>query len=90
MSRSRSAPPRTTPDGELTAASTDVRRDDAVPYRLAAGQQFAREKGWTFEIRPGDWTLLRKLFEARWDDDVFARVVAAFGGEPDDAPAPLP
>jgi hypothetical protein len=29
----------------------------------------AEDRGWDFELRPGDWTLLRKLFEGPWDAD---------------------
>ncbi|OGV69929.1 MAG: hypothetical protein A3K19_02080 [Lentisphaerae bacterium RIFOXYB12_FULL_65_16] len=29
----------------------------------------ARERNWDFEVRDGDWTLMDKLFHARWDDD---------------------
>ena len=29
----------------------------------------AKERGWEFEIRRGDWALLKKLFYAQWDDD---------------------
>jgi len=32
-------------------------------------RQEAEEKGWEFEKRPGDWSLLKKLFAGRWDDD---------------------
>ena len=27
------------------------------------------ERGWEFELRPGDWSLLKKLFYAEWDED---------------------
>jgi hypothetical protein len=29
----------------------------------------ATQRGWEFEVRPGDWSLLRRLFHAEWDDD---------------------
>ncbi|HUU22930.1 MAG TPA: DUF1638 domain-containing protein [Phycisphaerae bacterium] len=29
----------------------------------------AKQRNWRFELRKGDWTLLRKLFEGRWDED---------------------
>ncbi|MHC4982862.1 MAG: DUF1638 domain-containing protein [Planctomycetota bacterium] len=29
----------------------------------------ADERGWSFEIKKGDWTLLEKLFFGDWDDD---------------------
>jgi len=29
----------------------------------------AKKRGWQFELRDGDWTLLRKLFHGDWDDD---------------------
>jgi hypothetical protein len=29
----------------------------------------AEDRGWRFEKRPGDWTLLEKLFGGRWDED---------------------
>ena len=32
-------------------------------------RQEARCRGWQFELRDGDWTLLEKLFFGRWDED---------------------
>lgn len=32
-------------------------------------RQTAAGRGWEFELRDGDWTLLTKLFEGPWDDD---------------------
>lgn len=32
-------------------------------------RQEAQERGWEFELRDGDWTLLKKLFTGPWDDD---------------------
>ena len=29
----------------------------------------AAERGWEFELREGNWSLLRKLFFGTWDDD---------------------
>lgn len=36
---------------------------------IDAARQRADRRGWTFELRDGDWSLLRKLFEGRWDED---------------------
>ena len=36
---------------------------------VAAARAEAEKKGWTFDHRRGDWTLLEKLFSGRWDDD---------------------
>lgn len=36
---------------------------------IAAAQKRAAERGWEFELRRGDWALLRRLFEGPWDDD---------------------
>jgi len=40
--------------------------DDAL---IEATRQEAQRRGWEFEQRNGDWTLLRKLFDGSWDDD---------------------
>jgi hypothetical protein len=29
----------------------------------------AEERGWEFELRSGEWSLLKRLFYADWDDD---------------------
>ena len=36
---------------------------------ITQGRDEAHRRGWTFDLRPGDWTLLRRLFEGPWDDD---------------------
>jgi hypothetical protein len=36
---------------------------------VAAARRLARRRGWAFELRDGDWRLLRKLFLGEWDDD---------------------
>lgn len=36
---------------------------------LAQARRQARQRGWTFRRRKGDWTLLEKLFMGQWDDD---------------------
>ncbi len=36
---------------------------------IAATREEARRRGWEFELRDGDWTLLRRLFEGAWDED---------------------
>ena len=36
---------------------------------VKSARQFADEKGWTFEQRPGDWSLFEKLFYGKWDGD---------------------
>jgi len=36
---------------------------------LAQARRQARQRGWTFRRRKGDWTLLEKLFLGQWDDD---------------------
>lgn len=41
---------------------------DEEPF-IAASRKEAAERNWTFEVRPGDWTLMEKLFTGRWDDD---------------------
>jgi hypothetical protein len=32
-------------------------------------RQAAADRGWAFELRDGDWTLLKKLFDGPWDED---------------------
>ena len=36
---------------------------------IEQGKAEAARRGWTFDQRDGDWTLLRKLFDGPWDDD---------------------
>jgi hypothetical protein len=36
---------------------------------IEIARQRAKEKNWRFEHRQGDWSLLRKLFFGRWDED---------------------
>jgi len=36
---------------------------------VAAARAEARRRGWSFDHRRGDWTLLEKLFFGDWDDD---------------------
>lgn len=36
---------------------------------VAQAEDEARKRGWEFEVRAGDWNLLKKLFHAQWDDD---------------------
>ena len=36
---------------------------------IERGRQRAADNGWAFETRKGDWSLLKKLFHAQWDDD---------------------
>ncbi len=36
---------------------------------IEAGREDARKLGWQFEVRPGDMSLLRRLFEGPWDED---------------------
>ncbi|GAG52161.1 unnamed protein product [marine sediment metagenome] len=36
---------------------------------IEAARRRAEDRGWTFELRDGDWTLLEKLFFGRWDED---------------------
>lgn len=33
------------------------------------GAAEAKERNWQFEVRPGEWSLLKKLFDGQWDDD---------------------
>ena len=35
-----------------------------------ACHQHAAEQQWQFEVRQGEWSLLRKLFHGDWDSDV--------------------
>jgi hypothetical protein len=41
---------------------------DETPL-IEAGKADAAEMGWTFEQRPGDMSLLRRLFNGPWNDD---------------------
>ena len=41
---------------------------DEEPFVKMAEDQ-ARQRQWDFEVRRGDWTLLRKLFFGQWDGD---------------------
>jgi hypothetical protein len=41
---------------------------DEAPL-IRDSQQRARERGWEFENRRGDWSLLRRLFEGPWAED---------------------
>ena len=41
---------------------------DEGPF-IAASRQLARDRGWSFDLRQGEWTLLEKLFRGQWDDD---------------------
>ena len=41
---------------------------DERPF-VEAARAKAAERGWGFDQRPGDWTLLEKLFHGRWDED---------------------
>jgi len=34
-----------------------------------AAREQAAKSNWTFECRPGDWSLLERLFAAQWNDD---------------------
>ena len=36
---------------------------------IADARRQAEEKNWCFEVRKGDWSLLKKLFIGQWDDD---------------------
>ncbi len=36
---------------------------------IQAARQQACDNNWEFELREGDWSLLRKLFYCQWDDD---------------------
>jgi hypothetical protein len=36
---------------------------------IEMSRQRAQERGWDFEVRDGDWSLLEKLFTGRWDDN---------------------
>jgi len=41
---------------------------DEKPF-IECARQDADQRSWKFELRKGDWTLLKKLFYADWDDD---------------------
>ena len=36
---------------------------------IESSRQEAADRGWSFDLRLGDWTLLRKLFNGPWDAD---------------------
>ena len=36
---------------------------------IERGRQEAAEKGWEYEVRKGEWSLLRRLFAGEWDED---------------------
>lgn len=42
---------------------------DETPF-VEAGRQRAAENDWAFEQREGDWSLLEKLFNGPWDEDL--------------------
>ena len=50
---------------------------DERPF-MAASRALAEERGWNFDQRKGDWTLLEKLFFGCWDSDF---VVVPPGGK---------
>ncbi len=41
---------------------------DETAY-IERGRQEAQERNWQYEVRPGDWSILKKLFTGAWDDD---------------------
>jgi hypothetical protein len=41
---------------------------DESPF-IERGRKEAAENSWEFEVRKGDWSLLRKLFAGEWDED---------------------
>lgn len=41
---------------------------DESPF-IESARQRASNRGWRFEQRPGDWSLLRRLFCGPWDED---------------------
>ena len=41
---------------------------DEQPY-VDTARKKASENAWEFELRKGDWSLMKKLFHAKWDDD---------------------
>ena len=41
---------------------------EAAPFQLVRDEYFTL-MGWQFVERDGDWSILRKLFEGRWDAD---------------------
>jgi hypothetical protein len=41
---------------------------DEQPY-IERARKGAAERSWEFEVRKGDWTLLKKLFRGLWDED---------------------
>jgi len=38
---------------------------------VEAAQKEAEERGWTFDLREGDWSILERLFDGDWDNDDF-------------------
>ena len=41
---------------------------DERPF-VAAAREEAEQRGWGFDLRKGDWTLLERLFFGQWDED---------------------
>ncbi len=41
---------------------------DETPF-IASAREEAQGRGWEFELRKGDWSLLEKLFDGRWDEE---------------------
>ncbi len=57
---------------------------DERPF-IADAEAEAKERGWGFDRRKGDWTLLEKLFFGQWDDDfVILRPGQALAASNDD------
>ena len=53
---------------------------DEAPF-IERAKKMSEDHDWEFEVRDGDWSLLKKLFYAKWDDDFLvvppgARIVA--------------
>jgi hypothetical protein len=42
---------------------------DEQPF-IESAREEAQRRAWEFEVRKGDWALLRKLFYGEWDDDL--------------------
>jgi len=38
---------------------------------IEASRKVAGERGWEFDLRKGDWSLLERLFNGEWDNDDF-------------------